>query len=88
MENGIAVTENELFRCPCCGYYTLSSPGAYEICPVCFWEDDPVQEDDPDISGGANELCLNECRENFEKYHACEERFRDKVREPLPEEIR
>ncbi|MCR5300854.1 MAG: hydrolase [Lachnospiraceae bacterium] len=79
---------DERFRCPCCGYYTLQSPGAYEICPVCFWEDDPVQEDDPDLCGGANEPSLNECRENYRKFNACEERFRDRVREPYLEEIR
>ena len=28
------------FTCPCCGYLTLNERGAYDICPVCFWEDD------------------------------------------------
>lgn len=28
------------FTCPCCGYRTLNERGAYDICPVCFWEDD------------------------------------------------
>ncbi|MBR4718788.1 MAG: hydrolase [Lachnospiraceae bacterium] len=79
---------SEKFRCPCCGYYTLPNAGAYEICPVCFWEDDPVQEDDPDLAGGANDLSLTECRNNFEKFGACEERFVSKVRKPMPEEIR
>lgn len=26
--------------CPCCGYKTLPSRGDYELCPVCWWEDD------------------------------------------------
>lgn len=26
--------------CPCCGYLTLVERGGYDICPVCFWEDD------------------------------------------------
>ncbi len=75
------------YKCPCCGYYTLTSAGAYDICPVCFWEDDPVQEDDPCYAGGANDLSLLECRKNFEIYGACEERFKDRVRKPKPEEI-
>ena len=24
----------------CCGYRTLDERGAFDICPVCFWEDD------------------------------------------------
>lgn len=80
--------DNELFRCPCCGYYTLPGSGQYDICPVCFWEDDPFQEDDPDLEGGANEPSLNECRKNYEVFHACEERYMDRVRPPRPEEIR
>lgn len=30
----------EKFACPCCGCLTLDERGAYDICPVCFWEDD------------------------------------------------
>ena len=81
-------SEKERFRCPCCGYYTLPGSGAYDICPVCFWEDDPLQEDDPDMEGGANEPSLNECRGNYRRYQACEERFILQVRKPFPEEIR
>ena len=60
------------FPCPCCGYLTfLHEPdGTYEICPVCRWEDDPVQLNDPDFSGGANEPSLNQARENFRKLGA------------------
>ncbi len=78
----------EKYKCPCCGYYTLPNTGEYDICPVCFWEDDIVQEDDPDLEGGANDLSLRECRENYRKFGACEERFKDRVRKPFPEEIR
>ena len=28
------------FSCPCCGCFTLEERGGYDICPVCFWEDD------------------------------------------------
>jgi hypothetical protein len=31
-------------QCPCCGYYTLDGRGGYDICPVCFWEDDSALE--------------------------------------------
>ena len=32
--------EEILFACPCCLYQTIKERGQYEICPVCFWEDD------------------------------------------------
>lgn len=28
------------YKCLCCGYKTLDTRGEYDICPVCFWEDD------------------------------------------------
>ena len=28
------------YKCFCCGYLTLPARGEFEICPVCFWEDD------------------------------------------------
>lgn len=26
--------------CLCCGYKTIDNRGDYDICPVCFWEDE------------------------------------------------
>ena len=28
------------YKCFCCGHVTLDSRAGYDICPVCFWEDD------------------------------------------------
>jgi uncharacterized Zn finger protein (UPF0148 family) len=53
------MSNNELV-CPVCGKHTFKDQDAYEICPVCDWEDDPVQRDDPDYKGGANRRSLNE----------------------------
>ncbi len=57
------------YTCPCCGYQTLSEPppGTYEICPVCFWEDDGVQFADPDYEGGANRASLRQEQQLFLK---------------------
>lgn len=52
--------------CPVCGSYRFSEKGAYEICPVCGWEDDPVQFKDPDYEGGANGKSLNEARREWD----------------------
>ncbi len=75
-------------KCACCGYYTLTEPaGGFEICPVCFWEDDAVQNSDPEFEGGANKVCLREARKNFEEFGACTESSVPFVREPDAEEI-
>ncbi|MFC5475787.1 CPCC family cysteine-rich protein [Paraherbaspirillum soli] len=57
--------KNILFPCPCCEQLTLSEIGAYEICSVCFWEDDPVQSSDPTYAGGANQYSLVQAREGW-----------------------
>ncbi|MBJ8192719.1 hypothetical protein JDS79_38930, partial [Bacillus cereus] len=48
------------YTCPCCGYKTLNDepPGTYDICEICFWEDDGIQFADPDYDGGANIVSL------------------------------
>ncbi|MGR8023363.1 CPCC family cysteine-rich protein [Burkholderia cenocepacia] len=76
------------YACPCCGYLTYGSPpsGTFEICPVCMWEDDNVQLDDPDYAGGANVVSLNKARQNFRIYGAIDERFVKCVRKPAPDE--
>lgn len=45
---------SDSYPCPCCGHRVLDDmPGSYEICPVCFWEDDRVQFRWPTMDGGA-----------------------------------
>ncbi|MFW0774788.1 CPCC family cysteine-rich protein [Paenarthrobacter nitroguajacolicus] len=52
------------FPCPCCGYLVFDEqPGAYEICPVCGWEDDVSQLRFP-TTGGAN-APLIECQHEY-----------------------
>jgi hypothetical protein len=77
------------YPCPCCGYLTLPEPptGTYEICQVCFWEDDNIQFDDPDYEGGANTVSLRQARENFRKFGVSELRFESNVRQPRPDEV-
>jgi hypothetical protein len=50
----------DAFSCPCCGY--LTSPGDWEVCPVCCWENDPVQRGEPDLAGGANRVSFGRGR--------------------------
>jgi rubredoxin len=59
------LTAHSKNACPVCGEHTLSERGAYEICSVCGWEDDPAQSADPDLAGGANRESLNQARANW-----------------------
>jgi hypothetical protein len=75
--------------CPCCGHRTLDdlSPGSYEICPVCFWEDDLIQFEDPAFRGGANRVSLTEARRNYAQFGACDRQALTYVRPPNPSEM-
>ena len=76
------------YKCPCCGYFTLEEkPGHYEVCPVCFWEDDPKAKEAPKIAFGANQMSLAEARKNYFEIGACEPDALKSVREPTEEEI-
>ena len=77
------------YTCPCCGYRTFHGwPGSYEICHVCFWEDDPVQILDPWFRGGANRPSLVDAQENYVKLGAMEQRFLKNVRGVLSSDKR
>ncbi|PLR23069.1 hypothetical protein PZBJ_13210 [Pantoea endophytica] len=58
---------NNEFPCPCCGERTIDNLGDYEICSVCKWEDDPIQSKEPDFSGGANKMSLNEAKKAYQE---------------------
>lgn len=62
-------TEN-LLKCPCCGFPTLSERSCWEICRICWWEDDG--QDDPradEVWGGPNKhYSLTAARQNFKNH--------------------
>jgi hypothetical protein len=78
-------------RCPCCGYYTLLQRGEYDICKVCFWEDEyrrlQYGEAPEGITTGANRVPLELARKNFLAFGATQRRLLPHVRPPLPEEL-
>lgn len=82
-------SEVGMYKCPCCGFLTLSEqpPGTFEICPVCNWEDDAAQAANPLLEGGANRVSLDQARSNFARFGAITEEAVRAVRKPLPEEI-
>ncbi|MEV1114394.1 CPCC family cysteine-rich protein [Actinosynnema sp. NPDC049800] len=74
--------------CPCCGFLTLGERGGYEICDVCFWEDDGQDEHDADqVRGGPNRgLSLTRARENYGRVGAADPTDLKHVRPPKPDE--
>jgi hypothetical protein len=69
--------QEELFCCPCCNYKTLEERGQYEICRVCFWEDDG--NDDGAKYSSVNGMYLKEARENFLKDEFIDKRAKEFV---------
>ena len=55
------------FPCPCCGYFMFEEPpNSYDICEICFWEDDALQlEFATTLDGGANAMTLAEAQRDF-----------------------
>lgn len=60
-------TQPELAACPCCGACSLDERGEYDICSVCWWEDDGQDNHNADkVMGGPNyHLSLTQARINF-----------------------
>lgn len=59
-------------KCKICGIGEIE--GDYHICKCCGWEADPLQEENEDYIGGANEMSLSqykrfweECRNDLQK---------------------
>lgn len=71
--------------CACCGYRTIARRSHFEICPVCFWEDDVVDNQDTSVLG-PNHVTLSVARANYARIGASEERLLPYVRAPRPEE--
>jgi hypothetical protein len=55
--------KNNFKECPICAYNTLNSDELYSIYPIFSREDDPVQTDDSNFWGSANNFCLNDYKQ-------------------------
>ena len=53
------------YACPCCGNFLFIENGDYSICGICKWENDKIQNSNPNYEGGANKECLNAYRNLF-----------------------
>lgn len=75
------------YPCVVCGYRTLPGYKDWDVCPVCFWEDD-VQGDADETSPANRGMSVSEAQANFMKFGACEREMRKHVRPPRPSEKR
>ena len=56
-------------KCACCGEIVEK----YDVCDNCGWQDDNIQNNNPDFVGGANMISLKEAKENYLKSNADKE---------------
>ncbi len=56
--------------CPVCSHRVFETLGAWDNCPVCGWNSDPMQEAMPDEPIGGNGISLNQARQNFQEFGA------------------
>ena len=81
---------NKKYSCPCCGYkvFTNPCPGSYDICPICYWEDDQLGYENPLEVQGCNGVSLKAAQENFDNFGACSEDMKVYVRKPKEKELK
>jgi hypothetical protein len=75
------------YPCPCCGHLIFREPpGSYDICEICFWEDDLVMLRWPTVGGGANRVALVDAQRNYAEFGAGERANLVHVRPPTEDE--
>ena len=80
---------SEKYTCPCCGYKTHHRKDHLgDLCLVCYWQSDSMQNADPYYGGGANRISLMQAQQNFIVFGACEKPSISFVRPPLADEIK
>lgn len=77
---------SERWPCPCCGYRTLEDgPGAFDVCPVCRWEDAGSQLRWPRHADGPNGISLVDAQREYRRRGVLPD-VRRKARKPRSDE--
>ena len=64
VENGKLI-EQVQNKCKVCGLGNIAHD--FDICEYCGWEADDLQNENPNYSGGANDMSLNQYKQFWEK---------------------
>mgnify|MGYP000080976834 CR=1 FL=1 len=76
----------KLYACPCCGSRTIDERAEYDICKVCWWEDNGQDNEHSEKTYGVNYgISLTKGRSNFLKYGIYDPTREDliKIKEPI-----
>lgn len=76
-------------QCPVCKNFTLPQDYAFEICKVCYWQDeglDRVADPDEVVGGPNKDVTLNQAIANYKEFGAYHKDFISNVRKPLESE--
>jgi len=74
------------YSCLICGYKTLDSYCDWDICPICFWEDDVLHHGGDKTSPANSGLKVSQAQANFMMFRCCSTEHQRFVRGPLPTE--
>ena len=61
------------FQCVCCDYYTVVERHSFEVCQVCYWEDDGTTMAGLEVESRANHMTLLAARKSFEAIGAIDQ---------------
>lgn len=76
------------YKCACCGYNTTEgylSEYYKEPCPVCYWRNNRLQNNNPDVAG-INKVRLKVAKANYKAYGAIMEDYKSFTRVPYERE--
>ena len=78
-----------MYPCPVCGHLTIEAQHDWDICPICFWEDDVGLYGRDDVVSPANrDMSLAQAQANYHRFGAVGLQFVKLVRPPTGEEKR
>ena len=75
-------------HCFICGYPTLDERCDWDICPICYWEDDVLVQGDEDRRSTANRMMVSEAQANYMLIGAISPEYVENVRPPTADEVR